>query len=76
LKRASVAPEVEEFARVRDNPAMETTAETTAGPRLLSAERLDNAVVITFDDGKCSLYSAALLYSILPQAKEIEPEDE
>jgi hypothetical protein len=66
---------VEEFAHVRDNPAMETTAD----PRLISAERLDNALVITFDDGRCGLYSASLLYSILPQATEIEgfePNDE
>lgn len=41
--------------------------------RVLSADRLDGSVVITFDDGRCALYSPELLYATLSQAKELSP---
>ncbi len=45
--------------------------------RIVFADRLDNSVVIGFDDGKTALYSAALLYATLPNAQEmIEPGDD
>jgi hypothetical protein len=28
-------------------------------------------MLVTFDDGKCALYSAALLHDILPRATEV-----
>ena len=34
---------------------------------------LDNAIVVAFDDGKTALYSAALLYATLSQARLLEP---
>lgn len=42
--------------------------------RVLFAERLDAGVAITFEDGRCAIYSATLLYATLPQAHEVEPE--
>jgi hypothetical protein len=39
-----------------------------AEPRIISIDRLDNAAVVSFDDGKTARYSAALLYAMLPQA--------
>ena len=48
--------------------------EMHSDPRVLSADRTDNGVVVVFDDGKCAFYSALLLHATLPQAKEI-PED-
>jgi hypothetical protein len=40
-------------------------------PRLEDAERIDNGVLITFDNGKAGLYSASVLYAILSQAEEV-----
>jgi hypothetical protein len=41
-------------------------------PYVMQAERLNGAVVITFDDGKCAVYSAALLYAMFPQADRVD----
>jgi hypothetical protein len=47
-------------------------------PRVTYAERLNGGVIITFDDGKCALYSAALLHETFTQAENVpdEVEDE
>jgi hypothetical protein len=39
--------------------------------RITGAERLRKGVVITFDDGKCALYSIALLRSTFPLAEDL-----
>ena len=39
-------------------------------PRLVEALRLKDGIVITFADGKCALYSTALLYAMLPTVDE------
>jgi hypothetical protein len=44
---------------------------THSAPRIVSADRMDNCVIVTFDDDKCAVYSAGLLYSVLSQAKEV-----
>jgi hypothetical protein len=41
-------------------------------PHIISADRIGDAVLIEFDDRKCALYTAALLYETLPKALEIE----
>ncbi len=41
-------------------------------PRILGVERLSNSVIITFDDGKCAVYSAALLLKHRSQAELID----
>lgn len=46
--------------------------ETAATPRIISVEKVGGAVVITFEDGKCAVCSAALLYTILPHAKAVD----
>jgi hypothetical protein len=38
--------------------------------RVTNAERLDSGVVITFADGRCALYPAALLSATFSQAHE------
>jgi hypothetical protein len=40
-------------------------------PRIIEALRLRDGVVITFEDGKCALYTAALLYTVFPKADEL-----
>ncbi len=42
-----------------------------AKPHLISADRLDGSIVVTFDDGRCAIYSSELLYATLPQAREL-----
>jgi len=39
--------------------------------RVTGAERLNNGVLITFDDGRCAFYSASLLRETLVQAQTI-----
>jgi hypothetical protein len=45
--------------------------QTDHQPRIVYAERLNDGVIITFDDGKCAVYSASLLYANFPQAQEV-----
>jgi hypothetical protein len=40
-------------------------------PRIIEALRLRDGVVITFEDGKWALYTAALLYAMFPNADEL-----
>jgi hypothetical protein len=39
-------------------------------PQIESVEKVFNGVLITFDDGKGALYSAALLYSIIKEEND------
>jgi len=51
----------------------------TTLPHIIYVERLNGSVVIGFDDGKTALYSAALLYKILAQARDLSdllPDDD
>jgi hypothetical protein len=47
----------------------------TLDPRIVASDRLDNALVVSFDNGKTGLYSAAFLYAALSQAQIIESSD-
>jgi hypothetical protein len=38
-------------------------------PRIVSCDRMDGGIVVSFDDGKTALYSAVLLHATLPQAR-------
>ncbi len=42
------------------------------GPRITNAEKLENSILITFDDGRCALYSALLLHDKISEAREIK----
>jgi hypothetical protein len=46
--------------------------ENPSDRHILVAERLNVGVVITFDNGECAIYSAALLYSMFPQAHRVD----
>jgi len=37
--------------------------------RITFSDRMDNGIVVGFDDGKTAHYSAALLHATLPQAQ-------
>lgn len=41
------------------------------GRHVVAAERIDDGVIITFDDGRCAVYSAALLYSFVGSAETV-----
>ena len=45
-------------------------------PKLESAERIDNGVVIDFADGESGFYSAELLYSVLPEAEPLDDDND
>ena len=45
-------------------------------PRILAAEKLANAVMVTFDDGICAVFSAALLHDSLTQADRVLNEND
>jgi hypothetical protein len=51
-----------------DNREMEDVKATL---RIIEALRLRGGVVITFENGKCALYTAALLYAMFPNADEL-----
>ena len=36
-------------------------------PRIVEALRMKDGVLITFEDGKSAIYSAALLYAVFPK---------
>jgi hypothetical protein len=38
-------------------------------PRVTFSDRMDNGIVVGFDDGKTAYYSAALLHATLSQAQ-------
>ena len=38
--------------------------------QVISADRLNGSVIITLNNGRCAIYSAALLYATLSQAEE------
>jgi hypothetical protein len=40
-------------------------------PEVIEALRLHGDLLITFDDGKCAIYSAALLYGMVDKAGEV-----
>ena len=63
----SVQKETDKCAFERNNMRMESHLP----PRILSAERLENAVIIGFDDGRSAVYSASLLYWMFSQAEDI-----
>jgi hypothetical protein len=37
---------------------------------------MDGGLIITFDDGQCGIYSAAMLLAALPQAEHVEQGEE
>ncbi len=50
--------------------------EVPQSPHVTSVESMDDGLVISFDNGKSSFYPAALLYSILAQAQEIDTRED
>ncbi len=57
------------FQRTHDG-----TMEIPTVPRVTYAERLNGGVIITFEDGKCALYSAALLSKTFTQDETMPDE--
>jgi hypothetical protein len=50
--------------------------DTRPDPRVVSSDRWDSGLIITFDDGKAAFYPTALLYASLSQAQELPSESE
>lgn len=50
--------------------------DTHPDPRIISCDRMDSGIVVSFDDGKTALYSAALLRAALPQARVMPSDSE
>lgn len=42
------------------------------GIRIVTAELLNDGIVVKFKDGRCFLYSASLLAQIIPRAQELD----
>ena len=38
---------------------------------IISADRLDGSVILVFEDGRCGVFKADLLYAMLPQVEEL-----
>ena len=44
--------------------------------RITFSDRMDNGILVGFDDGKTAYYSAALLHATLPQARMLPSDSE
>ena len=44
--------------------------------RISYSDRMDNGIVVGFDDGNTAYYSAALLHATLPQARMMPSDSE
>jgi hypothetical protein len=55
----------------RDIHKMETASDCV----VVYAERVGGDVIIEFNDGKCALYSASFLHSMLTEATEMDASD-
>jgi len=40
-------------------------------PKVVSVERMDGSVVVSFDDGQTALYSATLLFEMRTRARDL-----
>lgn len=63
-----------------DDTSKSVSSSGMTEPKVINVDRMDGAVVVSFDDGVIALYSAALLRELLPQAQvfpeaDEEPED-
>ena len=45
--------------------------EVAPPPRIVTAEKIGDAIFVEFDDGKFALYPAPLLYASLPHADAV-----
>jgi hypothetical protein len=50
--------------------------ESSSDTRIVSAERMNEGLIIEFEDGKCAFFPTALLREILPQAIPVEEPEE
>lgn len=50
--------------------------DTQTDSRIISADRTSNGIIVTFEDGKCALYSTTLLHAMFSQAQELLDSDE
>jgi hypothetical protein len=46
--------------------------ESKPAPRIVSADRFNDGLLITFDDGRCAFYPSALLNAVFSQAEEFK----
>lgn len=44
-------------------------------PIIVSAERLNNGIVIKFDNGQCGFYASSFLFSKLSECEELNEND-
>jgi hypothetical protein len=49
--------------------------ESSDAPRIVHVDRMSNAVAITFEDGRCALFTGPLLYATLPDAVDLNCSD-
>ncbi len=40
--------------------------------QIVNVDRMNDGIIIKFEDGKCAFYSSALLYATLPHSKKLE----
>jgi hypothetical protein len=46
--------------------------ERLSEPMIACVDTLENAILVTFEDGRLAVFSAALLYATLPLAQQVE----
>ena len=49
--------------------------ETQAPPKIVTADKSDDSVIVTFSDGTCAVYSSEVLQATISQAKIFQEPD-
>jgi hypothetical protein len=49
--------------------------DTHTDSRIISVDRTSSGIIVTFEDGKCALYSTTLLRAMFSQAQELLDSD-
>jgi hypothetical protein len=50
--------------------------ERLSEPKIVGVDKLPNGILVTFEDEKLAIFSAALLYATLPMAQRVVPDDD
>ena len=76
IRRMSIELFVWHTAEVVQDNAEDRPMEHRETPYVVSADRINGSIIVAFEDGRCGVYSAELLYEMLPRAREFRDEPE
>lgn len=60
---------------IHHDAASRSNMVTSEAPQIISAERLNNGIVLTFANGQCGFYPNSFLFAKLPECEELNEAD-